>query len=471
MNVRLGARVQHVAAVMAEKYPTRRVPLAAPPAGSGLRPVMGAYGPPGVGYSFNALDGAIGFFRHRYEQYGDVQWFGMFGQRVVAVSGPDALQAVLMDRDHVFSAKEGYGYFIGPFFKGGMLLRDSDEHLYHRRIMQQAFTRPRLVGYLGLTNPGIARALDRWTPRRDFRIYDRVKHLLLDLAAEVFMGTELGARSDLLGKAFEEAVEGGQAIIRANVPGGTWARGLHGRRILANYFEREIPAKRSSPGDDLFSTLCHITSEEGHAFTDQDVIDHMIFLMMAAHDTTSITTSMLAYYLAVHPEWQERLRAESVALGKETLDFDDLDRLPSLDLAFKETLRIHAPVGQFLRKTLRDTEICGHFVPADTLVIGVPYQSMRIDEWWPDPDTFDPGRFAPDRREDQVHRMAWLPFGGGAHKCIGLYFGGMQVKSIMHQMLLRFRWSVRDGYTVPLGWGTGPTPLDGVPIRLERLPR
>ncbi|MDT7565929.1 MAG: hypothetical protein QOG76_4553, partial [Pseudonocardiales bacterium] len=74
-----------------------------------------------------------------------------------------------------------------------------------------------------------------------------------------------------------------------------------------------------------------------------------------------------------------------------------------------------------------------------------------------------------DRREDKVHRYAWAPFGGGAHKCIGLHFGGMEVKAIMYQLLLRFRWSVPAGYEPPIGYGTGPMPIDGLPLRLERL--
>jgi len=131
---------------------------------------------------------------------------------------------------------------------------------------------------------------------------------------------------------------------------------------------------------------------------------------------------------------------------------------------------MYAPVGQQMRQTVKDTELCGHYLPAGTNVIVSSYITMRAAQWWHDPDRFDPERFAEGRREDKSHRLAWAPFGGGAHKCIGLYFGGMTVKAVMHQLLLRFRWSVPDEYDVPIMWGTGPTPADGLPIRLERLP-
>ena len=73
--------------------------------------------------------------------------------------------------------------------------------------------------------------------------------------------------------------------------------------------------------------LCRAETEDGERFTDDDVVNHMIFTMMAAHDTSTITVAMMGYYLAKHPEWQDRLRAESQALGKDAISYDDLDAL------------------------------------------------------------------------------------------------------------------------------------------------
>ena len=78
-------------------------------------------------------------------------------------------------------------------------------------------------------------------------------------------------------------------------------------------------------------------------------------------------------------------------------------------------------------------------------------------------------RIADGRREDLSHRYAWVPFGGHAHKCIGLHFAGIEVKELMHQILLRFSWTVPLGYEPPLGYGTGPNPTDGLPVRLRSL--
>ena len=93
----------------------------------------------------------------------------------------------------------------------------------------------------------------------------------------------------------------------------------------------------------------------------------------------------------------------------------------------------------------------------------------HLEEYWPDPERFDPERFADDRREDKVHRSAWMPFGTGVHKCIGLYFGGMQVKAAMHQLLLGYRWRVPPEYEMPIDWTALPRPRDGLPVHLKQI--
>jgi cytochrome P450 len=470
MSTTLAVRAQGAAAAISQRLPSAARVLAEPPPGSGLKPVLGEHGPPLVGHTFSALHDMVGLARRQRDRYGPVSWIGGFGTRMVFVLGPDAIEEVLSNRDRAFSNREGWSYAIGPFFHRGVMLMDFEEHHHHRQIMQQAFKRPRLIAYLAGLNPRIERALAQWHPTAGFPLYTRAKQLTLDLATEVFVGARLGAEADQLNKAFVDAVHGGATVIRADVPGGRWHRGLAGRRLLEEYFRRQLPSKRSGDGDDLFSVLCRAESEDGDRFSDDDVVNHMIFVLMAAHDTSTLTLAMMSYLLAKHPEWQERLREESRALGKSTVEYDDLERLRAMDLVMKETLRMFAPVGILFRQAVKDTSIAGHYVPASTYVGIALYPSQRMEPWWSDPDRFDPERFSDGRREDQSHRYAWAPFGGNVHKCIGLHFGGMEVKAIMHQLLLRFAWGVPDGYETPLAYATGPMPGDGLPIDLRPAP-
>jgi cytochrome P450 len=435
-----------------------------------LREVPGDGGLPLLGSTFDVLSGKVYNSRARYDKYGPVSWMRAFGLRYVTVQGPEAAGVVLQNRDRAFANGPGWSSLIGPFFHGGLMLLDFDEHHRHRRIMQQAFTAERLAGYLEPMNATLADRLATWHPQRDLRIYPALKQLTLDIATRTFMGLELGAEADGLNRAFADCVRAGTAVIRFPVPGLRWARGLAGRKFLEQFLYPRIPAKRRSDDGDLFSALCHARADEdGARFTDDEIVNHMIFLLMAAHDTTTITMTTMAYHLAKQVDWQERCRAESIALGTPTLGYDDIDRLGSLDLAMRECMRLVTAVPGLMRKTVKDTEILGFRIPANTFVSINVQGTHHLGEYWPDPERFDPERFAEDRREDKIHRAAWIPFGSGVHKCIGLHFGGMQVKAAMHQLLLGHRWLVSPDYVLPIDWSSLPRPKDGLPVHLSTL--
>lgn len=444
-------------------------PFSTVPATSHLKAIPGDRGLPVIGNTLALMRDPIGVMRQRYERYGPISWTSTFGLRVVQMIGPDANQFVMLNRGDLFSNHDGWDFFIGKFFHRGIMLLDFEEHKWHRKIMQQAFNREVLKGYLHRMGPSIEAGIQNWEQVPDFHVFSAVKQLTLDLATDVFMGYELGPEADSINKAFVDTVRAGTALVRANVPGGRWSRGLKGRKVLEKFFRKELPAKRASKASDLFSVLCHATTEDGQQFTDDDVVNHMIFLMMAAHDTSTITLSTLFYYLAKNPEWQERLRRESQSLGKTCIEYEDLANLEGIGMAMKEALRLCSPVPSMPRKTVKDVEFDGYLIPKGSFITVSPFFTHYMDDIWPEPQKFDPERFSEERREDKIHPYAWVPFGGGAHKCIGLHFAEMQVKAILHQVLLNYRWSVPSDYEMPVDMTSLPVPGDGLPVKLERL--
>lgn len=443
-------------------------PLAAPPPESGLSPVMGDYGYPLVGWTLNWMyRGPLHWNEVRRERFGRLSWAGMFGRRVLMIADADAIEQVLTNRDGHWSSQEGWSWVIGPFFDGGLMLLDDPQHHRDRRIMASAFTRRALEGYLARVTPLVGARLDEWGPGRH-DAYPLLKQLTLDVATDVFLDEEPTA-SAAVNKAFIDCVRAGTGVVRTDLPGTRWQRGLHGRQVLEGYFRDRVPLHRASDGDDLLTALCHAESEDGERFDDDAVIDHIIFLMMAAHDTSTITTSAILHHLAAHPDWQDRVREESLAAGTDDLGMAGLGGLHALDLVLKESMRLIPPVPAMGRQALVDTELCGQFVPAGTPALVAPLPVHHDPSLWPDPHAFDPERFAEDRREDKAHRFAYLPFGGGAHKCIGMHFGTLEVKSIVHQLVRRYRISTPSGRPSPWDWTSLPTPLDGLPLVLTPL--
>jgi cytochrome P450 len=349
---------------------------------------------------------------------------------------------------------------------------DGAEHLRQRRIMQSAFGREAMVGYLDGMHPTIAKGLDKLAAasrQTDFRFFPFIKQLTLDVATSTFAGMELGNDADRLNTAFIDSVEASLAWVRWAVPGGKMWRGVHGRRELERAYTAALAQKRAVATSDLFSRLCHARSEDGAAFTDQEIINHMIFVMMAAHDTSTSTLTTMTYLLAKHPDWQERLRLKALAYDSDELRYDDLETQEELNWVIKETLRLYPPLTSIPRKTVRDIEYGGFRIPKDSLVGVFPVFNHRLAEIWRNRDAFEPDRFGPERREDKAHRYAWTPFGAGAHTCIGQHFGVMEIRAIMHRMLRNYRWSIPAGYRMPEQLVPIIKPKDGLKVIVEPL--
>ncbi len=433
------------------------------------RSLPGEPGLPLIGHSLAFLYSPVQTALKYYEKHGPLFWINILGQTGVVLVGPEANQLVLRNQDDSFSNNQGWDFFIGKFFQRGIMLLDFEEHRFHRGIMQAAFKKPMLMQYLLHMNPAIATGISKWRPATHFLVLKRIKQLTLDIATEVFMGEKLGPEANKINRAFVDCVRAGTALIRYPVPGGRWKKGLEGRKVLEQFFRARIQDKRENPGDDLFSRLCQAEDERGHRFSDQDVVNHMIFLLMAAHDTSTITLCSIFYYLAKHPEWQEKVRAEAKALNKRFIEHEDLARLETMDLVMKEAMRLVAPVHGIPRRTVKDVQFKGHTIPSGTFVMISPMVTHQLPDYWTSPNKFDPERFNSKRAEHKVHSYQFIPFGGGAHMCIGLHFAEMQVKAILHQIVLKFKWSVPRNYSMPLDLTSLPSPADNLPVKLERI--
>jgi cytochrome P450 len=449
--------------------------LAQPPAGSGLKPVFGDAGLPVIGHMIEFFRGGPEYLMHLYNTHGPLYYADSPALPAVTALGPDAAQAIYSNRNKDYS-QQGWIPAIGPFFKRGLMLMDFEEHMFHRRIMQEAFVRTRLVGYTEQVDSVVSKVIAQDWVANDarFLLYPAMKQMTLDIASMVFMGHEPGTDHELVTKvnsAFTTTVRAGNAVIRTSVPPFTWWRGLRARKLLEEYFAARVQEqRRKDGGSDLLSVLCQTEDEDGNRFSDDDIVSHMIFLMMAAHDTSTSTSTSMIYHLAANPAWQDRCRDESDRLGDGPLDIESLEKLETLDLVMNEAMRMTTPVQWAMRQAVRDTELLGHYIPKGTNVIAYPGLNHRLPEIWTDPEKFDPARFAEPRNEHKRHRYAFTPFGGGAHKCIGMVFGQLEVKTILHRLLRKYRLELpHPGYKATWDYGGMPVPMDGMPIMLRPL--
>ena len=444
-----------------------------PPRRNSLTHIPGDEGWPLIGKTLEVLADPKGQVERQAKKYGLVYRSHLFGETSLVLLGPDANELVLFDTAKQFSSTLGWGRILGLLFPRGLMLLDFEEHRLHRRALSVAFKSGPMKSYLADLDTGIAARVAQWKAQPGpMLFYPAMKQLTLDLAATSFLGAGIGPEVDDITRAFVDMVAASVAVIRKPLPGTPMARGVKGRKRIVAYFSEQIPIRRArGGGDDLFSQLCQATHEDGALLSTQDIVDHMSFLMMAAHDTLTSSLTSFVGELAAHPEWQQKLRGEVEGLGLAAgspMSFDNLEAMHLAEMAFKEALRLKPPVPSMPRRAIRDFTFKGYAIPAGTMVGVNPLFTHHMPDIWPEPETFNPMRFT-DEAQRNRHRFAWVPYGGGAHMCLGLHFAYMQAKCFARHFLQNLEVSLEPGYRP--GWQMWPIPKprDGLRVVLKAV--
>ena len=436
---------------------------------SALAHIPGDEGWPLVGRTLHVLANPLGEAQSMARRFGPIYRTRILGESNVALLGPEANELLYMDQTKLFSSTHGWESILGLLFPRGLMLLDFDEHRLHRRALSVAFKSEPMKSYLAQLDSGIAARVAQWRKAPgDMLFYPAMKQLTLDLAATSFLGTDIGPEVEEVTRAFIDMVAASVAVIRTPLPGTQMARGVAGRKRIVAYFSEQIPIRRARGGDDLFSQLCQATHDNGALLSTQDVVDHMSFLVMAAHDTLTSSLTSFVYYLAANPHWQTKLREEVMSLGLaagEPLPFDKLNAMQLTEMAFKEAMRLKPPVPSMPRRAMREFSFGGYTIPQGTLTGINTLYTHHMPELWPDPETFDPQRFT-DEAQRARHRFAYVPFGGGAHMCLGLHFAYMQAKCFALHFLRNLNVSLSPGYTPAWQMWPIPKPKDGLRVTL-----
>jgi cytochrome P450 len=433
--------------------------------------IPGDEGLPFVGHSLRFYRDPYDFAAQQYRRYGAVFRLRVTGGRGVVALGPELMERIYLDPGRDFSSRMGFMARVATFFGDSLIMEDFEHHRHQRRIMQSAFRTDALRHYTAEINAICARTLDAWEREagRTVPFFQLAKSLLLEIAAKVFIGEqERGENFRRLNKGFSDCLAGLMYLLPVDLPGFTYHRGLAGKRFLQQYFGELVRARRDGNGQDMLSHFCRERDEDGELFSDAEVVNQGIFLLFAAHDTTTAALTHTVYYLARHPQVREQLRRELAAPAADALAYDELGSLPFAQQVFFEVQRLRPSAPVVPRRTIREVELSGVRVPAHTMVYTVPRFTHHMEQYWREPARFDPDRFGPGRAEHKQHPFLFHPFGGGAHKCIGMHFAQLVYKCFLYQFLRRFDFEARHRgepfmQTLPL-----PKPADDMPVVLVR---
>jgi cytochrome P450 len=407
-----------------------------------LASVPGKRGLPIFGILPEAVWDPLAFARRMYDRFGPVHRFHACGNWNVQLVGPEANEFVLFDQAGNFSSEGGWKPVFGRHFEGGLLLRDGDNHRWHRKLVATAFKQEQLQSYLGLFAPNIEHVVANWSGRAP-DVYELAQRLTFANGYAAFLGRDAKAATheDLL--AFRYLMRSAIGLLTVPLPGTAESRARWARRHVEGLIRPMLGGQIGPERQDLLAVLWRM--RQAGLLDEREIIAHLTFVVAASFDTLSSGTISTLYYLAANPAWQAVVREElcSKIPDAARIDIAELAGCEQSEWAVKEALRLNAAAPVLWRRAVKPFEFGGYRFPAGTITGVNPMLTHLLPEIWHDPAAYDPARFSPEQSLDR-HRFAFVPFGGGAHGCLGANFAYLQVRALLRSVLERHELVLAD---------------------------
>ncbi len=345
-----------------------------------------------------------------HRDYGDVFQLRLYGKPTVVLVGPEAAQWLLSDREEMFSSELGWAP-QRDLFTQTLLRQDFGEHREMRKVVQQGFKAEALRQYEEVASRQIIKSLandDLFSGKWD---YQTSQQLAMQTTLAMFLGREDFTLAELKAYCddFSTLLLASSARSKRLIPGSLYRRG-HSAHSRLKHNLQTFAAVSTSPLLEAFAAAV----EEGVEFSPADAIQQLLLVILGAHNNGATLMSCLLWVLGQDLHWQQHLR--------DLIHADaEVELQQSLEWTIKETLRLYPPIANIPRYATSDSVFSGYRIKEGKYVLLSPWLNHRLPEYWSNPQQFDPERFSPARAEDKHHRFLWLPFGGGAHKCLGIH--------------------------------------------------
>jgi cytochrome P450 len=310
-----------------------------------------------------------------------------------------------------------------------------DEWLPRRRILQPLFTKKHVRDFGGHMAEAADTIVESWGSAGEVDLDTECRHLTLRALGRSVLGLDLDQQADRIAEPLKVMLKYVSDRTASPVRLPDWfpapsrlrAKAASARlRGLAAGVLREC---RDDPNRDapLVRALIAATDPEtGKGLTDEEIRDELIVFMGAGHDTTATTLAYALWQLGLHPDMQERVRAEAAAVGDRELTPDDIANLGYTVQVLHEGLRLCPPGPASARLVMRDIEVDGYRVEAGTMAVFGIYAVQRDPALWEDAATFEPDRFRPEVARS-IGRWQYLPFGAGPRTCVGDHFAMLEL--------------------------------------------
>lgn len=400
-----------------------------------------------------------GFIHDNHTTHGDIYTIPIPGQKFVILNHPRHVEHVKIRAKEIYHTGKG-SPLTSLLFPDGILTNDGQRWRERRSPLQPYFNLPHLKSKLPLINSSIQRSL---TPlengaetNENIDLKTVTSHLSMRVLIETIFGVEAQPEEMVEIKSALDFVvtKTAQFIAHGSMP--NWMPML-GRRqskqamqTFCEVAEKLVARQQESNVEEnsLFSTLQKISLSEQKQGNEQ-LISQTLELLLAGYETTASTIFWVITFLLAHEEILQKVTHEIDSnLGMDCPNQDDLTKLPYLKMVISEILRLFPTAYLFWLRCMKDDVIDGYQISEGSRVVFSAYHIHRHPEFWDDPESFLPERFAPNNSK-KIPKSAFIPFGLGARKCLGNQFALIEIQVATILILQKYKLEFAPGYSIP----------------------
>jgi cytochrome P450 len=364
------------------------------------------------------------------------------------VNHPAQVEEVLMQRAGNYNKQTRSVSMIRATCGNSLLSSDGDRWLRHRRLIHPVFRQQNLEQFVPVITETTRSMLQQWDDQAragsEIDIVSEMMHLTLQIAARILFGADVQNDADVIERSLAVILQDTwrrlESLFDLSVISPTFHRPQFRRalRDIDAIVYRIINSRRrsNSSADDLLSRLLAVQDPENEqGFSDQELRDAVVTLLLAGHETTANALAWTCYLISQSPDVEEQLCREAAGVDPA---MTSAEHLPYTGMVFSEVIRLYPPIWIVERRAVADDELGGYHIPAGSTVVISPYVLHRHPDFWPDPEQFDPERFAPQQCAMRPTH-SYIPFGMGPHQCIGQHMASLVARLVSGMVYRQFR--------------------------------
>jgi len=392
-------------------------------------------------YDVGSTDDSLSRMVQDGAEFGDIYRVHAPGRQsdTWVVADPKAIKRVLVSNHRNYTIGVGLDR-VRILVGDGIIVSEGEVWKRQHRMMQPMFQRSQVERFGELIADINRRRLATWAEKAASGDMLNVTRETGESTLEVVLRSTLGADFDRL-----LADLGANPFAMLTEETGRDLRFAFRFRQLGKHIEAVISRREAAPPTDaagdsdwLAMMMAARDRRDGSAMSHRELIDEVMTIIVAGHETTAAVLNSVWYLLSQHPEIEARLHAEVDATELPDLRLATIESLRYTHQVILEALRLYPPVWVLTRRCVHADRLAGCDAPAGTDVFISPYVVQRDPRHWPEPDVFRPDRFE-SGADSAAHRFAFIPFSAGPRHCVGETFATYEMAIHIYHAARNFR--------------------------------